>query len=363
MTRQLTYAIALLLGLGGCQGAFLEEGGAFTPPAGASTCPTDPDAFIGGDPTLYVCPDFWVCEELSGPIKRCTNPGPRYPDGSGDWDCWDEGGTTVCRGHDFPDGGGDSDWRCERQDEFVICRSDSPDYPDGGSGGDWDCRFVDTYRVCESGGDNPGGGDYPDGGDDVCFYPVGDPTGGPVVHAQYTFETIGGRDTVHIVLIFDEGFVDNSYGANSSDGYRGGHNGHTFRDLVSSDHAEVGFLDAGGTERLRAKFDYISPAPTPTGYDALGATGGDGSMMGGDAGAVVDASSSLAWNFNTLGCVFTEDSPSPAECPDWENRVIYEMWIDLAAFPGGFGMPALEYVHASPSRTTDTIEVYPDECP
>ena len=366
MGTHLRYGLGLVLaiaGIGGtgCIGGMFSEEGAppLVPPPGAGVCPMDPDAYIGGDPSLYECPEFWVCEDLAGERKRCFNPGPDYPDG-GDWECRDEGGTTVCRGSDFPDGGGDGDWDCERQAEFVICTNDRPDYPDEGGGSPWDCWFQDEYRICE-GGDTPG---YPDGGGDFCFFPTDGGDGGAVVRGGYRFETRGGRDVVHVTLIFDEAFVDNTYGTNSSDGYRGGDRGHTFRDLVSSDHAEVGFADGSGREVLRAKFDYISPSDVASGYDSLGATGGDGRMMTGDDSAVVDATSSLAHNFNELGCVFTEDSPGAGECPGWEPRVIYEMWIDAALFgAAGFGGPLLEYVHASPSRTDDTIWVEPGECP
>jgi hypothetical protein len=124
-------------------------------------CPIDPDAYIGGDASLYECPDYWICEDLATGVKRCYTPGADFPDGGGDWDCYDEDGATVCRGSDFPDGGGGGDWDCERQGEFVVCRDDTPDYPDGGGGGDWDCFFSDEFRVCDSGG---GGGDGGGGG-------------------------------------------------------------------------------------------------------------------------------------------------------------------------------------------------------
>lgn len=338
-----------------------------------TSCPIDPDAYIGGDASLYECPDYWICEDIPAG-KRCYTPGPDQPDG-GEWRCWDEGGATYCEGDDFPDGGNGDGWDCERRGEFVICRDDTPDYPDGGGSGDWDCFFADEFRVCDSGGGDypgggggggfPGGGDYPGEGEGWCFYPTGESGGPPIVVGGFEFETVGGRDTIHISLIFSEAFVDNSYGANSSDGYRGGGPGsHTFRDLVSSDHAEVGFTNGAGTEVLRAKFDYITAAGTASGYDSLGVVGGDGSMIAGDASAVVDATSSLDRNFNERDCVFTESSPTAAECPSWDNRVVYEMWLDLAAFgSSGFGMPALSSVHASPSRTDDTIPVTPGPCP
>lgn len=374
------FALALTGALAGCVGTAVAPGddprvADFEPTE--TVCPTDPDAFIGGDPSSYECPDYWVCEEIPGG-KRCYTPGADYPD-DGEWRCWDEDGVTVCEGNDFPDGGGDGDWDCERRGDLVICRDDTPDYPDEGGDGPWDCFYADEYRVCDSGGGYPGGGGGDGGGDTpggggggdwppadggFCFYPTDDPDGPVVVEGGYRFENVGGRDAVHVTLIFNPGFVDNTYGANSSDGYRGGNNGHTFRDLVSSDMAEVGFADASGREVLHAKFDYISPGTTTSGYDSLGAAGGDGAMMSGDLSAVLDATSSLDRNLNELGCVYLTDSPTEAECPGWENRVIYEMWIAADAFgSAGFGYPILTYVHASPSRTTDTIPVTPGPCP
>ena len=375
MWKRFPHALAAVLvafGAGGCIGTALDSGG--TPPfvPTETSCPIDPDAYIGGDVSLYECPDYWICENIPGG-KRCYTPGADYPDG-GDWRCYDEGGVTVCEGDHFPDGGGADGWNCESRGDLVICRDGSPDYPDGGGDGEWDCYYESEFRVCDSGGDLPGGGggggggggfDYPDEGEGWCFYPAdGSTDGPPIVVGGFAFETVGGRSAAHIVLIFSEGFVDNSYGANSSDGYRGGHNGHTFRDLVSSDHAEVGFTNGSGTEVLRAKFDYISPGSAASGYDALGVTGGDGSMMSGDASAVLDASSSLDRILNERGCVFLESSPTRAECPTWDNRVVYEMWIDMAVFgASGLGAPVLTSVHASPSRTTDTIPVIPGPCP
>lgn len=379
--RSLTTSIAFgaALGLGGCLGsASTDYTDEFTDPRAQgfnpttpAACPVDPDAYIGGDASLYECPDFWICEDAPTGGKQCYTPGPDYPDG-GAWECHDEGGRTICRGDHYPDGGGSSGWDCRSEGEFVVCETGG-DYPDGGG---WDCYYASGYRVCETpgygdgggGGDLPGGGGggFGDGGGGFCFYPVGEPGAPPLVTGGYRFETIGGRSAVHVTLVFDPSFVDNSYGVNASDGYRGGGaNSHTFRDLVSSDHAEVGFADATGREVVRAKFDYITASPTvASGYDCLGATGGDGAVISGDASAILDATSSLDRNFNELGCVYTVDSPTPDLCPGWEMRVIYEMWLDAAAFgSAGFGYPLLSSVHASPSRVADTIPVEPGPCP
>jgi hypothetical protein len=61
--------------------------------------------------------------------------------------------------------------------------------------------------------------------------------------------------------------------------------------------------------------------------------------------------------------VYTVDSPTAEECPGFDYRVIYEMWIDTSIFTGGFGGPMMEFVHASPSRTENTIYIEPGPCP
>jgi hypothetical protein len=155
--------IAVSLPVIGCQGTFGEQSDHRSPddtaPSTVPTCPVDPDCAIGGDCSLYECPTYWICEDLATGIKRCTNPGPDYPD-DGDWVCEDVGGQTVCRGADYPDGGSDGEWVCERTAEFVVCTSDSPDYPDEGSDGPWNCYFEGEFRVCESGGGSGDGGGW-----------------------------------------------------------------------------------------------------------------------------------------------------------------------------------------------------------
>jgi hypothetical protein len=124
-------------------------------------CPMDPDCFAY-DACNVECPDYWVCDtHPSGDGKRCTNPGPDLPDSGQDWDCEDIDGRTVCRGADYPDGGGDGSWNCEQQAEFVVCTNDDPSYPSGEGDGPWNCYFSDEFRICES---TPG-----DGGGWMCY--------------------------------------------------------------------------------------------------------------------------------------------------------------------------------------------------
>ncbi len=329
-----------------------------------AVCPRDPDSFT----TLAgrtECPAIWSCEDL--PLgKRCVAPGPDYPDSTQAWRCIDVDGHTACRGTSLPDGAAGDGWRCERTMESVVCHDDTPQYPDDASRLGWDCYYQDEFRVCDSldGGPTqqvPPNFDVPEHDGSICFFPADDPAAAPLATGYYRFETLEGREAVHVSLVFSEGFVDNTYGVNASEGWRR----HTFRDLVGSDHAEVGFQSADGVEVLRAKFDYITADDgMASGYDALGALGGDGGMITGDASAILDTTSSLDRNFNERGCVFTEDSPTPEQCPAWDARVIYEMWIARDAFgASGFGQPQLDFVHASPSKSDATEIVQPGPCP
>ncbi|HMO11946.1 MAG TPA: hypothetical protein PKB06_10710, partial [Actinotalea sp.] len=130
------------------------------------SCPIDPDCAIGGDCSLYECPDYWICEDQPNGRKRCINPGPDYPDG-GNWECEDTGGRTICRRNgDYPDGGGGGDWNCERQGDLVVCTDETPNYPDGGAGGPYNCWFADEFRICETIPGGPG-----DGGGWSCYDP------------------------------------------------------------------------------------------------------------------------------------------------------------------------------------------------
>ena len=232
-----------------------------------------------------------------------------------------------------------------------------------------------------SGGSGSGGGpQFPgagtsdsagaiDGAELFCFYP---PDGGaPAATVEYAFEQVAGADALRVRLIFDPSFVDNSYGVNAI-GWSP-RRGHTFGDLVKSDHAVV-VLTEGGTDVFEMAIDYITAdTGAPSGYKCLGVTGGEGMMMIGDAAKVLLASSSLDRNLNERGLsAYTVDSPAtdasytpnPA-APEWDFRVVYETWVDLSVFAGGEpGPPRMDFVHASPSKDgQDTVYVHEGECP
>lgn len=378
-----------------------------TNPNTPARCPIDPDCFASGV-CDYGCPTFWVCEDLETMGKRCWNPSP-FPDGSGGWTCTESAGVVTCTGSDFPAAGGGSGWDCTMMGEQVVCTQTPPSYPDAGHG--WTCYFAGDFRVCDSdtpsspgtppppgtppGGPPPGspppegpydctlgadgaidcggGTDVPAGGTEVCAEP--DPSVvpmdvasslGTIAYGSYTFGRFMGVDSAYVRFAFTQAFVDNTYGVNSSDGWR---RQHTFDQLLRSDHAVFTMTDGTGATVLQFALDYLGTDSTaPSGYRCLGVESGmqsDGRMIVGDSSAILHATTSLDRNLNQRGCVYTVDSPTPAECPDWDPQVVYEMFIRLDAFgPGGVGGPAIGEVHASPSKLEDAgLPFVPAPCP
>jgi hypothetical protein len=228
----------------------------------------------------------------------------------------------------------------------------------------------------------------------ICYAGEGDLTpDDPSGVIEQVIETIGGKTYLHLRVTFDPRFVDNTYGVNASSGWlnkaaagpmgkmdaKGGKAGgmakaaHTFNDLVGSDHVELVLVDGQGNTVLDFKVDYVSENPdAPCGYGTLGVSGGEGKMIQGDASAIVGVATSIDRNLNGCGYCLTTDSPvtddaftADPSAPNWDYRVIYEVWIDFSVFKGrGFGGAYIPQVHASPSMAgTNTIDVDPDPCP
>ncbi|HMI91242.1 MAG TPA: hypothetical protein VK509_07755, partial [Polyangiales bacterium] len=230
-----------------------------------------------------------------------------------------------------------------------------------------------------------------------CFFDKNDPSTGVAATLEQVLECVEESDTVHLRLTFHPWFVDNTYGANAI-GWapvaavapmdpmmmpmggkmpkmpKMGKGGHTFKDLVGSDHAEIILEDAAGAIVMRFKLDYLSEdAQSPSGYGALGVLGGEGKVLIGNPAHVVRWMTSEDRNLNERGYAsYTVDSPATDEnytpntdTPEWDYRVVYEAWIDLEAFgAAGFGDATIEYVHASPAKSSsNTIEVEPGKCP
>ena len=104
----------------------------------------------------------------------------------------------------------------------------------------------------------------------LCFAGEEDPTPeNPIALIEQVIETINGVSMVHLRITFDPSFVDNTYGANAigwgstdaadpMDGMKKKKGGHTFGDLVGSDHVELLLTDGSGATVMDFKIDYVS---------------------------------------------------------------------------------------------------------
>lgn len=222
----------------------------------------------------------------------------------------------------------------------------------------------------------------------VCFYGEGLET--PSATVEHITEVVNGEEYVHIRVIFDPDFVDTVYGECSAETGWSEMRGHTFRDLVGSDHTELMLYNCDDELSMHMKVDFISEdVESACGYANLGVTGGEGEVFVGSAEDVLAVGTSIDRNLN--GCGYCDDeatlepmmgkdkdaeqpqSPCPSaegyapseEAPEWDFRMVYELWISADAFgDAGFCRPVIESVHASPAKSEEnTIIVEPDDCP
>jgi hypothetical protein len=255
----------------------------------------------------------------------------------------------------------------------------------------------------------------------VCFYSADD-AGVPAATIEQVVEVVGNSEWVHIRLTLNPDFVDNTYGSTAvgwgdagapvppphlsppgpnergadagappapearpprergdapgggARPARGKPGGHTFRDLVGSDHAEIQLLDANGAVVVHFKLDYLSESEAAlSGYASLGVSGGEGELSVGDPKWILASTTSIDRNLNACGLSrFLEDSPPTdalytpdPSASDWDYRVAYEIWVATEAFgSAGFGSALIENVHASPSKAAgNTVTVLPAPCP
>jgi hypothetical protein len=231
------------------------------------------------------------------------------------------------------------------------------------SGGDDDSKYTPPYEHCA--GEDPA--TKPPAGS-LCLVDPVMPNEPPLAIIEHEFVKYNGVDAVHLSIVLDPRFTDNTFGTTRV----GWPKGHSFEDLVESDHAEVKALDAQGNVVLDFNLDYISPDPSaPCGYRSLGVAGGEGRMITGDRSAILGWTSSLDRNLNERGYCITDNSPATdAMCtpnsaaPNWDFRVVYEVWIALSAFPNSFGSAYMNFVHASPAKgASKTVPVEPGACP
>jgi hypothetical protein len=207
----------------------------------------------------------------------------------------------------------------------------------------------------------------------------------PLAFIEQDEEVIGGKDLIHVRLTMNPTFVDNTYGttaigwsgsdAGAVTGMMGmmgpGAHGHSFWDLIDSDHAEFDFKDSSGNIVLSFNLDYCSSdANAPSGFACLGVSGGDGGMLVGSASDIVYYNSSLARDLDACGYgSYTTNSPAtdanytpnPAT-PNWDYRVVYDVWVLKSDLPSGWTV-SIPYVHASPSKLASTYTVSSGPCP
>lgn len=206
---------------------------------------------------------------------------------------------------------------------------------------------------------------------DFGFYnPIAPPNGGencfsgtnPIVYAKSYWNVNVNAQTVTMRVTFSKKFVDNTYGTNAV----GWTNGHTFNNLLGSDHLQWSIRDANGIERLAFKQDYVSAsAAFPSGYGCLGFGGDGGTPTVGLATDVLSFRTSIATNFNDFGYILpvnspatdTNYTPNPAQS-NWIYDVWYEVTVKASVFgTTGFGFVNVASVHASPSKTGNNTEI------
>ncbi|HXH19099.1 MAG TPA: T9SS type A sorting domain-containing protein [Chitinophagales bacterium] len=181
------------------------------------------------------------------------------------------------------------------------------------------------------------------------------------------------ENTMTVRTKLDNSYADNTYGA----GAVGWRVPRTLDSLITSDHLEWVFYDAAGTKKLGFRVDYFSrTAQLPSGYGSLGVSGGEGTIVIGSDSSILNTTTSIHENFNTLGYVLpssspptdTNYSPNPAY-PGWIYDVWYEATIDLSTFgQAGYGYHDIVAVHASPDKDDVTItaeadSLVPPPCP
>lgn len=298
---------------------------------------------------------------------------------------------AACSGDDRHAGDGTQGPGTQAGNEDLI----APQFPGAGESGAGESIGAGLETV-SCGSDDPSSApaESAEPGEKVsilCFFSA---EGEVAATVEWVVETAADDELVHIRLTLDPHFADNSYGDEQIGWIADADTaadpmamepmmmmmkpkmakGHTFMDLVGSDHAQMQLTDADGNVVLEFKADYVSEDPSsPSGYSSLGVTGGEGQMIVGDASDVVEVSTSIDRNLNLCGySEYLESSPpsnedfaASADAPNWDYRVVYDVWVKRDAFgDAGFGQALIENVHASPSKVGEnTVDVTPGPCP
>ena len=176
------------------------------------------------------------------------------------------------------------------------------------------------------------------------------------------------------VTYIQQAVNDNRYGTGAT-AATGWPSGHTFNNLVGSDKCEFRFTDGKGNVVFDFFCDYITAsAGFPSGYGCLGLSGGDGSLVSGNAANLLSATTSLSDNFNKAGSPFKtgffvnsplETSPnSGISVPaGWDYNNSYTVVVSKNAFgANGFGGVSFPLIHDSPPKLGSNNAVTPTNC-
>ena len=183
------------------------------------------------------------------------------------------------------------------------------------------------------------------------------------VSQQWTLNPSANQAIIRTTL--SKTFADNTYGTNAI----GWPSGHTFNQMVSSDNLQMSLFDANNVKKMEFAIDYLSSSNTvPSGYKSLGVSGGEGSLIIGNASDIVSVTTSLDKNFNSYGYKLTTNSPATnasytpnASYPSWIYEVWYEVTVKLSAFgSAGFGRPKISSINATPNKTGNSLEMVID---
>lgn len=165
-------------------------------------------------------------------------------------------------------------------------------------------------------------------------------------------------DVVDIEVTFNPHFVDNTFGTGSIGWPH--KRGHTFKDLLGSDHVELAVVNNDGDTVFYGKLDLIDNSENAvSGYACLGPLGGDGEIKIGDTSSIISFGGSLDDNLNYYGYSdMIVNSPQTdstykanPDYPNWQYYVQYRLTLDKDAFgSSGYGEVHMTSVHASPAK-------------
>ncbi len=229
-----------------------------------------------------------------------------------------------------------------------------------------------SYRIqfmVHDGDQNKTGGDVGQACTTVVMPPVNPvPTPAPAPVAKLTWDYDINTNTYSFITKLSKDFNNNTYGTNAI-GWPGGH---TFNNLTD-DRLEMVLTNGEGKEVLDFTLDYLSQnGNMPSGYGAMGISGGNGNVITGDKKFILSSRTSLSENLNTYNYVLTTNSPKTDNnyttnntYKNWIYDVWYEVIVDAQVFKDkGFGSVTIPYVYAGGSKTgTNLNPVYEVPCP